>query len=82
MRFRLGLLVGLVVGYYLGAQAGRERYEQMNRLFAKARGSEPAERATEAAKAAIDLTVERARTAVEEHLPQSNGAGNQTVWPN
>jgi len=29
MKFRTGLLVGLGVGYVLGARAGRERYEQM-----------------------------------------------------
>jgi hypothetical protein len=29
MRFRIGLLVGFGIGYYLGARAGRERYEQI-----------------------------------------------------
>ena len=29
MRFRTGLIVGLGVGYYFGAKAGRERYEQI-----------------------------------------------------
>ena len=29
MRFRVGLLAGFAVGYYLGSKAGRERYEQM-----------------------------------------------------
>jgi hypothetical protein len=29
MRFRTGLVVGLGVGYYFGAKAGRERYEQI-----------------------------------------------------
>ncbi len=31
MRFRIGLLTGVVVGYVLGARAGRERYEQIKR---------------------------------------------------
>jgi hypothetical protein len=37
MRFRLGLLAGLGAGYVLGTRAGRERYEQIKRLAARAR---------------------------------------------
>lgn len=29
MRFRLGLFLGFVIGYVLGARAGRARYEQI-----------------------------------------------------
>jgi hypothetical protein len=29
MRFRTGLLIGLAVGYYYGAKAGHERFEQI-----------------------------------------------------
>ena len=32
-RFRLGLLLGITIGYVLGAQAGRERYEQIRRAW-------------------------------------------------
>jgi hypothetical protein len=32
MRFRAGLIVGFAAGYYLGAKAGRERYEQLRRI--------------------------------------------------
>lgn len=33
MRGRLGLLIGFGAGYVLGAKAGKERYEQLNRLY-------------------------------------------------
>jgi hypothetical protein len=56
MKFRTGLVIGLGVGYVLGARAGRERYEQLRRsaqrvandprlraaLRAADRGTEPA----------------------------------------
>jgi len=34
-RFRIGLVIGFGVGYYLGARAGRERYEQLRALVAR-----------------------------------------------
>ena len=37
MRFRLGIVVGFGVGYYLGARAGRVRYEQIRRTLDRAR---------------------------------------------
>jgi hypothetical protein len=35
MRFRTGVLVGAVIGYYFGAKAGRERYEQLRKVVEK-----------------------------------------------
>ena len=40
MKFRLGLVVGLAVGYVLGAKAGRERYEQIKRGADRLRSNE------------------------------------------
>jgi len=37
MRFRFGLVVGFSLGYYLGARAGRVRYEQIRRALQRAR---------------------------------------------
>jgi len=58
MRFRVGLVVGLGVGYYLGAKAGRVRYEQIRRAL---------ERAQPLAKtvALVELGVERLRPTTE-----------------
>jgi hypothetical protein len=40
MKFRLGLVIGLAVGYVLGAKAGRERYEQIKRGADRLRSNE------------------------------------------
>jgi len=53
MRFRLGLVVGFAVGYYLGARAGRERYEQLRAWL----GQQPLAKI----QAAVDLGRERLR---------------------
>ena len=35
VKFRVGVIIGFGAGYYLGAKAGRARYEQMRRVAAK-----------------------------------------------
>jgi hypothetical protein len=37
VKFRNGLIIGLGVGYYLGARAGRERYVQIERVLDRVR---------------------------------------------
>ncbi len=69
MRFRLGMVIGFGAGYYLGAKAGRDRYEQLNQMLAKVRRSDAYETASHKAKDIVDLTVETAREFVEDHLP-------------
>lgn len=58
MRFRIGVAVGFALGYYLGARAGRERYEQIRRGMAKARESTVVQKA----RAAVELGMERVRS--------------------
>jgi hypothetical protein len=69
MRFRLGLLIGFGAGYYLGTAAGRERHEQIKSTMRKIRRSDAFETATDKAKAAADLTVERTKGFIEDHTP-------------
>ena len=66
MRFRLGLVLGFGAGYYLGARAGRERYEQLNQWIDRTRNSEVYETATEKARAVVDLATERARDLADD----------------
>lgn len=52
MRFRIGVVIGFAVGYYLGAKAGRTRYLQLREWVDKA-------------KPVVDLGMERARDLVD-----------------
>ncbi len=65
MKFRIGLLCGFGLGYYLGARAGRSRYEQMRRRLERLRDS----RLFERMQAAVELGVERLRP---EDAPETN----------
>ncbi len=40
MSFKTGLLFGLAIGYYLGAKAGRERFEQIDHYLEPVRASD------------------------------------------
>ena len=53
MRMKLAFVAGFGTGYYLGAMAGRERFEQINRVARKVKGSDAFETAQEKAKAAV-----------------------------
>ena len=72
-RFRTGLIVGFGMGYVLGTKAGRERYEQLNRMLRKVKRSDAFETAVDKTKAAVDLGVERAKDAVEDKFGSHNG---------
>jgi hypothetical protein len=39
MRFQTGVIAGFVLGYYFGAKAGHERYEQIERYLEQLRSS-------------------------------------------
>ena len=71
MRFRLGFVTGMATGYYLGAKAGRQRYDQINRTIAKVKRSEAYEEVTEMAKAKVEEAAERAKSAVEEGVEKA-----------
>jgi len=60
MRFRTGVLVGLAVGYYYGAKAGRDRYLQIDAYLEKVRSSEAyrelLQRLTDLAEVSLEQT--------------------------
>jgi phage-related minor tail protein len=62
MKFKTGAVVGFAVGYYLGAKAGRERYEQLRKMLDKA-GPQVTKM-----RAAVELGVERLRDLTESEV--------------
>ena len=68
MRFKTGLLAGFAAGYYLGAKAGRERYEQIRRALRKLAGSEPVRAVVAKAQEAVDRPRNAARSRMEHGL--------------
>jgi hypothetical protein len=61
----------MATGYYLGAKAGRQRYDQINRTIAKIKRSEAYEEVTELAKAKVEDAAEKAKAAVEEGIDKA-----------
>ena len=58
---RITLLAGLAIGYVLGAQAGRERYEQLRRLARKAADSPAMQQTAGALQAQASATAKSAK---------------------
>jgi hypothetical protein len=65
MGFRVGMVTGFAAGYYLGARAGRQRYDQINRQLARLRRSDAFEHAADRARTVVDEGVGKARSIVE-----------------
>ena len=81
MRFRLGIIVGFAAGYYFGARAGRERYEDINRMIRKVKRSDAFDTATDKAKAVVDLGVERAKDAIDDKIHHNGSDKVGETWP-
>jgi hypothetical protein len=76
VRFKSGLIVGLAVGYYYGAKAGRERYQQIDHYLAQVRASDAYQDLRARLDQVVDQSVGRARNAVNDaafggHSPTS-----------
>jgi hypothetical protein len=75
MHRRTAFVAGLAVGYYFGAQAGRERYEQIRAVLDDLR----IDQAVEKGRALVELAVVRVQEARDDRtatvLPFPNAAG-------
>jgi hypothetical protein len=82
MRFRLGLFLGLAIGYVLGAKAGKQRYEQIMSLWGTISRSEPAQQigaeVRDVAGRAGDVIERKASEGVERvsELVHKDGGGD------
>ena len=74
MRGRLGLFVGFGAGYVLGAKAGRERYEQLRRLYDNLLSSSAMSQAKGKARDAVGAGLEQAKDKAAEGVSKVSGA--------
>ena len=74
MRGRLGVLIGFGAGYVLGAKAGRERYEQLQRLYENVVSSPGFQQATGKAKEAVGTGLEQAKDLASEGVNKVKGS--------
>jgi uncharacterized membrane protein len=70
MRYRFTFLTGLAVGFVIGARAGRERYEQLKKLAAKAKDSPAMQQAAGAAQAQAANLAKAAKDRAAQRVPQ------------
>jgi hypothetical protein len=73
------LVTGLATGYYLGARAGRQRYDQINRTLFRIKRSDAFEQAAEQVKAVVEEGVEKARSLVDTR--EGNGQADPAPAP-
>jgi hypothetical protein len=76
---KLMLLAVFAVGYLLGAQAGRERYDQIMRTMTKI-GNDP--RVQEKAHQAVDLAKEQAPVVAEKVTAAAGAAASKVKGSN
>ena len=90
MRYKICFGAGFASGYYFGAKAGRQRYDEINRTLRRLRRSPKVEAATEKARHVleqrVDLAVDKAKAVVGEGVDKakqvvgrkSNGSSSMT----
>ena len=74
MRGRLGVFIGFGAGYVLGAKAGRERYEQLSRLYENLLSSPAFGKVSGKAKEAVGAGVEQAKNVASEGVSKVSDA--------
>ena len=74
MSFKRGLVVGGAIGYVLGAKAGRQRYEEIRRLWNRVSGSPTVQRATEKTMEAAGEGAKRGLSVVQHGVEKVGSA--------
>ena len=68
MKFRTGAVVGFAIGYYLGAKAGRDRYEQLRKIGSVIANNPPVRQLIDESKELAGKGTSKAREAISEQL--------------
>ncbi len=74
MGFKTGLVIGMGVGYVLGARAGRARYEQIRSTFNQVTGSPTVQQAAERAKVVAGDSAKKGLTVVQQGVEKAGSA--------
>jgi predicted membrane chloride channel (bestrophin family) len=74
MGFKTGLVVGLGAGYVLGTRAGRERYEDIRRMWGQLSNSPTVHRAAERTKEVAEVGTKRSMHAVQRGVDKAGTA--------
>ncbi|WP_369133514.1 hypothetical protein [Modestobacter sp. I12A-02662] len=75
---KLSFLAGLGAGYVLGARAGRERYEQIRRMYHHAKEDPRLQSAAGMAQARADAAVGTVKSKLTGHQPTTGGSRSTT----
>jgi hypothetical protein len=73
-RFKTGVVLGLAGGYVLGTKAGRQRYEQIRRMWARLTSSPMVKQAAERTKDLAEGQTKRALYAVQARVEKAGTA--------
>jgi hypothetical protein len=69
--FRRGVMVGLATGYVLGAKAGRERYDQIQKVYGRLKRMPAFQKVTAKASAVVGLGIERGKLVVLDEIEKA-----------
>lgn len=71
MGFKRGLVLGLGIGYVLGARAGRERYEELKRAWEGISGSPTVRRMMASGRDTVSTGAQRGLEVVQEGVDKA-----------
>jgi hypothetical protein len=77
MRVRFGFIVGFAIGYVMGTKAGRERYQQLTRLYQQITCSQPAQQMSSEVREAATKAGQTLEQKANEGLNRVPGVGRR-----